>query len=167
MQVSLLADQPKVVETIAEWYFDEWGHKDPATSVETIQAKVLLGINRDAVPVAFYITFEEEVIGAGEIKYRELPEYPDYKYWLDGIFVPAEHRGKGISTRLIEFAKDKAAALNIPILYLSCEEHNVALYERRGFKVVRHNKDRFIMEYVINQGSILDSGCSQKSSIFE
>ena len=149
MQVRFLADYPQEVGTIANWYYNEWGHKDPKVCLATIRDKVLLGASKDRIPLAFFIKMSEEVVGAGEIKYRDLPDFPGYQYWLDGIYVPAEHRGKGISTRLIEFAKEKASELGLPSLHLSCEAHNVKLYENRGFKLVRESSDRFIMEYSI------------------
>jgi len=150
MKISLLADCPNEAKDIAEWYFQEWAHKDPQATLESVTEKVLLGANRTELPVTFVMHINNELSGAGELKYRELPEYPGYYYWLDGIYVPSIHRGKGISTELIEFAKSKVIELNLSGLYLRCDSHKVKLYEARDFQTVRIEEGKFIMEYLVN-----------------
>ena len=150
MEISLLADCPNEASNVANWYFHEWAHNDPTATLKSVTQKVALGANRCELPLAFVVHIGGELAGAGEIKYRELPEYQRFHFWLDGIYVPVEHRGKGISTMLIEFAKSKASELKIPALYLRCEEHNVKLYESHGFSVVRLEPNKFIMELKVN-----------------
>ncbi|MDA0116936.1 GNAT family N-acetyltransferase [Vibrio sp. T11.5] len=146
MKISLLADCPNEAANVADWYLREWAHNDPAATLDSVTQKVALGANRSEIPMAFVVHVGPELAGAGEIKYRELPEYPDFHYWLDGIYVPVKHRGKGISTQLIEFAKSKALELKVSTLHLRCEERNVKLYESHGFHVVCLEQSKFIME---------------------
>ena len=98
MKISDLVDYPGEIETIAKWYFNEWDHKDPAATLKSVIEKVSSVSNR----TEFVAHVDGELADAGELKYREYPEYLDYYYWLDGIYVPIEHRGKGISTALIK-----------------------------------------------------------------
>jgi len=147
MDISLLIDCPQATAQIAKWYFDEWAHKDPTATEQSVADKVAMGATRDRLPLAFVLYSDNQLAGVAEIKYREVPELSGYTHWLDGVYVPPEHRGKGISTRLIEFAKKIARELNISVLHLSCEAHNVALYERQGFSVVNALNNRYIMEY--------------------
>ncbi|WDE07816.1 GNAT family N-acetyltransferase [Thalassomonas viridans] len=146
MKVSNLADCPSEIETVANWYFNEWDHKDPEATLESVIEKVSSISNR----TAFVAHVDGELAGAGELKYREYSDCPSYNYWLDGIYVSTEHRGKGISTALIEFAKSKAFELKIPTLYLRCEDHLVKLYESHGFQVVCVEKAKFIMELKVS-----------------
>ncbi|PAJ76371.1 hypothetical protein CJF42_00270 [Pseudoalteromonas sp. NBT06-2] len=88
--------------------------------------------------------------GASELKYREYSVYPNYNYWLDGIYVPIKDCGKGISTALIEFAKIKAFELKVSAIYLRCEGHLVKFYEIHGFQVFFGEETKFIMEFKIN-----------------
>ncbi len=150
MKISLLADYPTAAPTIAKWYFEEWGHNDLKASVESITEKLLLNANRYEIPIVFVAHMKEGLLGAGEIKFRELPEYPDFNYWLDGIYVPLQHRGKGISTKLIDYAKLKAIEFKLPGLHLRCEAHNVKLYEARGFRVLVTENEKSIMELLLN-----------------
>ena len=99
---------------------------------------------------AFVAHIDGELAGAGELKYREYPQYSDYNYWLDGIYVPLEHRGKGISTALIDFAKARAIELQLSAFYLRCEAHLVKLYNNHGFQVVCVEETKFIMAFQVN-----------------
>ena len=150
MKISFLKDCPSEAETVAKWYFKEWSHKDPKATLESVTEYVSLGANRNKIPVAFVAHVDGELAGAGELKYSELPEYSDYNYWLDGIYVPLKHRGKGISTALIEFAKSKAIELKLSTLHLRCESHLVKLYEARGFQVVAVEECKSIMALQVN-----------------
>jgi len=146
MKISLLADHPGAAQSIASWYFQQWAHKDPDATLESVTKKVLSGTNRKELPIAFVVHIDNELAGVGEIKYREMSQYPNCNHWLDGVYVPAEQRGKGISTQLIQFAKDKAHELGIQELYLRCEAHNVGLYENHGFNVIKEEENKSIMK---------------------
>lgn len=142
MKVSRLKENSSEIETIASWYFNEWDSKDPNAKLESVIEKISLGSNRNF----FVAHIKEELVGAGEIKFRVYKEYPDYEHWMDGIYVSDKHRGKGVSTALIEFAKSIALEQQIPALYLRCEEHLVKLYKAHGFNVVGKEQAKFIME---------------------
>jgi GNAT superfamily N-acetyltransferase len=146
MKISNLVDCPSELETVANWYFNEWDHKDPEATLDSVIEKISSSSNRSA----FVAHIDGELVGAGELKYREYSDYPIYNHWLDGIYVPTEHQGKGISTALIEFAKSKSFELQIPAIYLRCEEHLVKLYESHGFQVVCVEETKFIMAFKVN-----------------
>lgn len=146
VKMSNLIDCPSKIETVANWYFNEWDHKDSKATLESVIKKVSSISNR----TAFVAHLDDELAGAGELKHRKYSDYPSYNYWLDGIYVPIEHRGKGISTALIEFAKSKSFELQIPAIYLRCEGHLVKLYESHGFHVVCVEETKFIMEFKVN-----------------
>ncbi|MCF2908204.1 GNAT family N-acetyltransferase [Pseudoalteromonas sp. DL2-H2.2] len=97
----------------------------------------------------FAAYIDDELVGAGEIKHQIFPNHPDYQYWQDGVYVPTEQRGKGISTALVEFAIAKAKNLNWPALYLCCEAHLVKLYESHGFSVANMDEHKFIIVHAL------------------
>ncbi|WP_391090366.1 GNAT family N-acetyltransferase [Vibrio sp. NH-UV-68] len=146
MKISNLTDYPDEIKTIANWYFNEWDCKDSGATLESVIEKVSSVSNR----IAFVAHLDGELAGAGELQYREYSSYPKYNYWLDGIYIPIEQRGKGISKALIKFAKKKAGELRVPTIYLRCEEHLVKLYEAHGFQVVCTEKTKLIMEHKVN-----------------
>ena len=141
MDISLLADHQQEASIIANWYLAEWGHKMPEKDKPHLTDKVLLGINRDKLPITVLAHINENLVGVAELKYRSLEQYPNWHNWLDGVFVPYEQRGKGISAKLILDVIKRANRLGIPVLYLRCEAHNIALYEKFGFITLRTEKE--------------------------
>ncbi|WP_218352730.1 GNAT family N-acetyltransferase [Alteromonas lipotrueiana] len=146
MKISVLSDCSSEIETVAKWYFNEWDNKDPEATLESVIAKVSSRDNR----TVFVSHINGELAGAGELKYCEYPQYSGYNYWLDGIYVSLEHRGKGISTALIDFAKSRAIELQLSAFYLRCEAHLVKLYNNHGFQVVCVEETKFIMAFQVN-----------------
>lgn len=66
--------------------------------------------------------------------YSKLEQYNSY--YIAGMAVHAEHRGKGIGTKFLEITVEKALRLELPQLSLIVFEQNEGakrLYERHGF----------------------------------
>jgi len=145
MEISLLADHKMEAPKIAEWYFGEWGASSETPTLVSVTEKILLGTNRVKVPILFVAHVDGVLVGAGELKQRSLEVYPDYEFWLDGIFIPLEYRGNGYSKKLINFASKKAMELGISSLYLRCTPNNVGLYEKHGYSVLAPEGNKFIM----------------------
>ncbi|MGY0216394.1 GNAT family N-acetyltransferase [Endozoicomonadaceae bacterium StTr2] len=137
MKISLLADHPHESEKIAQWYFDEWAHTAPGMTLEKVIEKVReKACNRNEIPFAFVIHEDQELTGVAELKFRENSNHPEYEHWVGGIYVNPQHRGKGYAGILIARAKDYAREEGIKSLYLQCEDHNIDLYLKHGFRVL-------------------------------
>jgi len=144
MEISLLADHPYEINQIAKWYYNEWASKIPNVTEAMVRTNITeKSINRIDIPLAIIIRDQNELVGVAELKLKENSNYPEYKYWLGGIFVAPSKRGKGLSSLLVSEALNKAFSLGINKLHLQCEIHNVALYEKHGFKILheaRHHE---------------------------
>jgi len=157
MDISLLADHQQEANVIARWYLAEWGHNMPETHRLILTEKILLGINRDNFPITILAHIEGNLVGVAELKYRELEQYPNWHHWLDGVYVPLEHRGEGISSKLIIEAISRTNDMGITWLYLRCESHNIALYEKFGFVSLMKEKGKGVTKTVM--GLNMQSGC--------
>lgn len=137
MKISYLADCHYEADKIAQWYFDEWAHTVPGITVEDVREKVYRkALSRHDFPLIIVVHSGNELVAAAELKFRENKQYPEYEHWLGGVFVPENERGKGYSTLLIDKAKRHVRQLNIDTLYLQCEEKNINLYLKHGFRVL-------------------------------
>lgn len=135
MNISFLADRPEYAKQIAQWYYDEWGRSVPDVTVETIHEKVLeKSLSRKQFPLSLVLHEDQELLATAELKFREHKSYPEYEHWIGGVYVHPDHRGKGLSNLIVAEAKAHVLALGIKLLYLQCEEHNIALYRKHGFK---------------------------------
>ncbi len=139
---SRIKDCPDDIKTVAHWYYQEW---DSRTSNVTI-LDTIDELTKFDERIGFVAHINGKPVGAGEISFASLPNFSAYKNWIDGIYVPNEYRGLGISNALIEFAITEAKALKLSILHLRCEEHLIQLYEKHGFKVTLKDGNKFLME---------------------
>ncbi|TXR53184.1 GNAT family N-acetyltransferase [Reinekea thalattae] len=149
MKLAYLADHPDLLPTVAEWFFNQWGASEFTPTVEALAEKLKLSANKNQLPIMFLSFVDDQLIGTAELKFRNIAEYPDYRYWLDGVFISEQHRNLGYATELINFAEEKAKTLNIPALYLRCTEANTGLYQKHGYRIVEQTDDKFIMVLAI------------------
>ncbi|MFI8620448.1 GNAT family N-acetyltransferase [Marinomonas sp. NPDC078689] len=144
MKISLLADHPYEAPKIAKWYYDEWARVAPNVTEEKVLEKVIeKSVNRNSIPLSLVAHLDSELIGVIELKIRENKNYPEYEYWVGGVFTNQDYRRKGVAHALLESAKNKAINMGIRTLYLQCESFNIDLYLNHGFKVLhqaRHHE---------------------------
>lgn len=136
MDIQYLADRRKAIPKIAAWYFDQWSDRIPENSAEEISRRLEKYLNRDKIPLALVAVDNDSLLGVGQLKYYEMDIYPLKEHWIGGIFVPPEHRGKGIATRLVTRLTDIALTQEVSTLYLQTEQLNGGLYTRLGWKPV-------------------------------
>lgn len=150
MLVSVLADYPHYAKQIAEWYFSEWGSLVPGSTLESVENKVKeRAVQGEHIPFGLVVHHQGELLAAADLKFRENTNYPEYEHWLGGVYVNPSYRGQGITRLLIERAKSEANRLGVEQLYLQCESHNIALYQKYGFTPLHtakhHEADTTIM----------------------
>ncbi|MEL0637024.1 GNAT family N-acetyltransferase [Marinomonas sp. TI.3.20] len=135
MKISLQTDDMENLQTIARWYFEEWGHLNSSLTERRIFEGLSAKLEKDDDFLTLLtIHTDSELVAVADLKYREHKDYPDYEHWIGGVYVKPEHRGKGYAGALIDKAKEHVAKLNISELYLQCEAHNTGLYLKHGFK---------------------------------
>ena len=136
MEFSLLADEPESVPLVATWYFDQWCKDTGRYTYEQMEKKLSTSINREQAPLILLAKEKGELAGAAELKIREMDEFPQYEFWLGGVYVAASHRGRGIAARLVEELKCRAIKAGITRLYLQTEDLSGGLYARLGFRPI-------------------------------
>lgn len=138
LSFACLADRPEALETIAGWYFNEWGYLRPGAGPERIAAKLEGSMHRDRLPLVVLAVDGRELFAAAELKYHEMDVYPEREHWLGGVYVAPGYRGLGIAARLIEHAVTRAIALGVEVLHLQTERRDGGLYTRLGWQPVEH-----------------------------
>lgn len=129
----LLADEPSAADIVASWYFEQWCRDTGRYTQEQVLAKVLAATNRDQAPMLILARLNQELVGAAELKIREMELYPDYEFWLGGVYVAEQARGYGVASALVKEALARARTAGIKQLYLQTEDLTRGLYARHGF----------------------------------
>ena len=150
LKFEYLADRPESVPLVAGWYFAEWGHLNPAATLERVHDKLVASMNREAIPLTVLAVVDQEVVGAAQLKYREMPVFPEKEHWLGGVYVASEHRGRGISAQLVDSMITTARHLGVQTLHIQTERLDGGLYARLGWTPVEqasnHGLDVLVME---------------------
>lgn len=137
MQFEFLINRPDAIPVIGRWYNEEWGrpHRDEKLE-ETIES-LHAYLNVDRIPFILVATENDTILGAAQLKYREMANiYPDKEHWLGGVYVLPEHRGRGLGSRLANEIASRAPAHDVDVLYLQTERLDGGLYRPLGWKPI-------------------------------
>ncbi|MFT7617161.1 MAG: GNAT superfamily N-acetyltransferase [Planctomycetota bacterium] len=137
MKLILLADKPEAAPILAQWYFDEWAKEVTGMTLEKVLSKVQTFTERLIAPLSVLALEGDEVVGAAEFKIREMDIFPDYEFWLGGVYVRADKRGQGIASLLVAEVIRRARVAGTKHLYLQTEDLTGGLYAQHGFQPLR------------------------------
>ena len=82
----------------------------------------------------------DTIVGTASLLFDDLEGDPRNP-WLASVFVPAEHRSKGIASALVVAIEDAARRLGYPTLYLFTTSA-VRLYARLGWRALEQREYR-------------------------
>ncbi|OWQ66267.1 GNAT family N-acetyltransferase [Stenotrophomonas maltophilia] len=136
----LPADAPER-QQLAQWYHAEWGQHAGLTVEQELQR---LNPPQDAEGFPHLIAaFDDgQVVGAVQLKRREMQAFPQYEHWLGSVFVADSHRGRGLAGALVEQAAAQAVRMGVSDLYLQTEALDGGLYARLGWKPLQEADNR-------------------------
>ncbi len=139
MNVVPLSAVPSAAGIIARWYYSEWGYMHPGETAENIEHDLLSQINNASMPQQFVAIDEQDaVVGAAELKFREVPSLPDFEHWLGGVYVVESCRGEGVGSLLVKHVQAVASdTYGVRDLYLQTEQEDGGLYARLGWQEIQ------------------------------
>lgn len=156
MQFDFLANCRDALPIVGRWYNLEWGQRIHGESEKESIERLSEYLNIDKIPFIVVATDEATVLGAAQLKYREMGEiFPDKEHWLGGVLVAPEHRGRGIGSRLVQEMIARARLYGVRTLHLQTERLDGGLYARLGWspidEVRHHGMDVLVMERPVGE----------------
>jgi predicted N-acetyltransferase YhbS len=141
LKIVPLTERPDLVDLVATWDFGEWGHLDPGDTLEARASRIRNGMNADRVPAAFVALDEgAAAVGSAALVFDDLKGDPRNP-WLASVFVPPEHRRRGIASALVGTVEDAARRFGYPRLYLFTSSAP-QLYARLGWRALERRPYR-------------------------
>lgn len=134
MHLEYLADNKFAIPILANWYFNEWGHIGNGTTLDKVKENLQDYLHTDEIPLIILAIEEGEVLGAAQLKYREMDIYPEKEHWLGGVYVFEKYRGNKIAEKIIGRVIDIAKRLDVETLYLQTKYLNGGLYRSLGWQ---------------------------------
>lgn len=136
IEFHFLANRPQHLPQLAQWYFAEWGELTQAASVHTVEARLQEYLNADKIPVIILAENAGELVGAVQLKFREMTIFPDKEHWLGGVYVAEKYRNNKIAAQLVKRAMALASEMDVKALYLQTIRLDGGLYRKLGWKAV-------------------------------
>lgn len=139
MNFIFLADRPEMAPTIANWYFDQWGHIVPGDSVQkTYDERIRDSFHRDEAPLIVLAVdgnpADGEIMGCAELKIREMTLYPEFEYWLGGVYVAPKYREHGVASKIVAKICELAESFGVERIYLQTQQLDGGLYAKLGWE---------------------------------
>lgn len=151
MKLEYLADHPELLPIVAQWYFEEWGYLSEEKTLEQDIERLQAYLNKDKLPLMLLAVEEGALLGAAQLKFREMSIYPEKEHWVGGVYVAEAHRGKGIARQILLALIAIAKSLKVETLYLQTEHLNGGLYGRMGWTPIEQVNYRGIEVLVMEK----------------
>ena len=141
MRIVPLVDRPDLAEQVSICGFDEWGHLNPGETLDQRRARIRGKMNVDRVPIAFVALDDDEgIVGTASLIFDDLEDDPRNP-WLASVYVPAEHRRRGIASALVGVVEEAARRIGYDRLYLFTTSA-ASLYEGLGWSALERRDYR-------------------------
>jgi GNAT superfamily N-acetyltransferase len=132
IRLERLAPASPLVDTLARWDFDQWGHLDPVRPLDAAIAAFRALCGPGGVPSVFVALHGEIPVGMASLIADDMPDRPALMPWLASVYVVPGWRGLGIASRLVRRVEEEARSHGIGRLYLFTPDRE-ALYRRLGW----------------------------------
>jgi GNAT superfamily N-acetyltransferase len=134
--MSPLADLPDAIETLAQWFYDEW-HAFDGRRMENIATPLSENLNRDFMPITFVAHFNRLPLGSVSLDRFDFPAFDYLSPWLSSLYVHPSFRGKGIGNSLVRHLQHFAVTWNWSYLPLDSGIHAALRALRLGRIYIR------------------------------
>lgn len=139
-ELRYLPDDTVIVETVARWHHETWGHLTGRSVAERVREfEVQRGSDR--IPLTVLAFRGEEPVGCASLLVEDMHTHSELTPWLASVFVLPEHRRQGIGERLCRRIVTEAGRLGVPRLYLFTEDR-APFYARMGWQALRRETYR-------------------------
>ncbi len=139
-EIADLRFYPQFLDDVVEWHHAEWlrhadigsmDDSDVADALAHRSSSMLQHLSADPVPSTFIALMDGCPVGSVSLIYYRMSVEPD-RVWLTNLFVVPRYRKNGIGSRLVSYAEDFTAQLDIPDLYLYTFDSRV-FYQQRDW----------------------------------
>jgi len=134
IEFDYLANHPEAIETISAWYENEWGYLRDYTGLPPYRLRLPDYLNVAKIPLMIVAIRKGNCIGTAQLKLREMDIYPQFEYWLGGVYVEKKYRGNNLASDIVNRITQTAKQFNISKLYLQTEKLDGGLYLKLGWQ---------------------------------
>lgn len=133
MNIQDLKENPTYLPLLAKWHYEQWSYLYPDETLGDRIEKMGDYLNNDFIPSTF-VAIDDGLLGSAAIIECDMETRKELTPWLASVYVSADHRNKGVGSRLVRHVMQQAKHYNIETLYLFTpdQEH---FYSRLGWQI--------------------------------
>ncbi len=146
-KITYLADHPETIPTLGAWFRAQWPDYFAEQTQAEIEADFLEDAHRMRLPVRLLAFAGEKLAGTIVLRERAIPTRPDIHPGLGGLFVPPEHRGRGVGTGLVKAGMDLACNLDFRVVFATTVIAG-GILERLGWELaenISHDEEQLCL----------------------
>ncbi|MFT3890705.1 MAG: GNAT family N-acetyltransferase [Anaerolineales bacterium] len=132
--ISLLADHPNTIPTLAKWFLSQWPDYYVNRSLEEIERDFVTDAYRDHLPIRL-LAFESNNLAGTIVLRDDGTEMLPYEPELGGLYVVESYRGRGIATELVRAGMQVAREQGYETVYATTVAA-AGILERLGWEFV-------------------------------
>lgn len=147
MKILNLNERLEILPTIAVWLHRKWGHIRDRSLDDIVKILNERCSSKDEFILVALI--DDIPVGTASMRKHDMDILQELSPWLSSVYVPEEHRRKGIASALVREVENQAKARGFERMYLFTVV-SVPLYEELGWTHMRSveylGKRVFVME---------------------
>ncbi len=133
MTLAYLKDFPEHIPTVASWIYHEFPHEMTNTTLGQWTQQMRLSQEKGSTTL---IALENnEILGTASLDDEDLPPRSALGPWLASVYVPIEHRSRGLGSKLVEQVEEEAKKQGFSKIYLHTHDRE-GFYLARGWVVL-------------------------------
>jgi GNAT superfamily N-acetyltransferase len=136
IEYSNMADCPGLKGLVARWLWSFWG----APGNFEFYRSMTEHCNKDGIPALFIAFIDDMPVGTVALLRADLFSRQDLYPWMADLYVPPEHRNRGIGSALQDFVLDEAKKQGFDKIYLYTPL--TGYYEKNGWEFMCEEMDR-------------------------
>ena len=118
MNLEYLEHHARHIPTLARWHHDQWSYLNPQRTLAKRAERLQTHLGGRQMPTTVVAVEGESLLGSASLIEHDLPTRTDLSPWLASVYVPQEHRRRGIGSALVRRIVEEAEALEYEKLYL-------------------------------------------------
>jgi GNAT superfamily N-acetyltransferase len=116
--IEYLPNDAETIRLVAGWFYGEWGHLDPGSSLETAIQRFSGRAGARGIPCTMVARENGLPVGTASLVAEGMKKRPDLTPWLGAVYVLPNWRRRGLGAALCRRMVQEAHAFGFHRVYL-------------------------------------------------
>lgn len=138
MKFDILANNPDLIQRIAELKFSEFSYLVPGKTLDDFVRGLWEHCNDKTFPITYVALEGKDFLGTFSLRKCDLNSHSYLSPWIGSVLVPTEKRNQGIGALLVKEAENIAIEMGQDFLYLFTPNKE-SWYAKLGWVIIEQS----------------------------